>query len=425
MRSIACEHAAVTPGGWGAGWQTAHWAMLAGEAAWLVWDRLTPQTREYVAQMIVYEADRRSCGASTTGPTRRAAVVTPGDTKAEENAWNSGGPRARRGDDAQAPQARTGAARRSTSRPPRSPRLADINSGAVVNGHTLADRLDGANAYDDGTVENHRIVHPDYMTNIQQSWWAADVAGLAGRTVPQSAFHNAATGLRRVHDAELPRRARPLPSTGSPTPRPAGRIYRPGSNDIYYPQGSFWGTVRRAHFVSFDAHAWPTGWTHGAPGRPATRWPPTSPGSRRSVRERHRRRAHLQLRPADRERAGHLQRAARSTPRRSWPPAGSRSTSAATPGTSGSTCRRSTAAGYAPIGPLTQAQTGWFGQTQGPAPRASAAAAPEPVAARCAAVGEPVLGLGRGGPRAARRLGVRSHRPTPRPCWGARGCSTR
>ena len=59
VRSIACEHVAVTPGGWGAGWQTAHWAFLAGEAAWLVWDELTPQTREYVAQMVVYEADRR------------------------------------------------------------------------------------------------------------------------------------------------------------------------------------------------------------------------------------------------------------------------------------------------------------------------------------------------------------------------------
>ena len=33
VRSIACEHAAVTPGGWGAGWQTAHWAFLTGEAA--------------------------------------------------------------------------------------------------------------------------------------------------------------------------------------------------------------------------------------------------------------------------------------------------------------------------------------------------------------------------------------------------------
>ena len=42
VRSIACEHVAVTPGGWGASFQTAHWATLTGEAAWLLWDPLTP-----------------------------------------------------------------------------------------------------------------------------------------------------------------------------------------------------------------------------------------------------------------------------------------------------------------------------------------------------------------------------------------------
>src|SRR4051812_15718068 len=41
VRSIACAHEAVSPGGWGRGWETAHWAMLTGSAAWLVWDRLT------------------------------------------------------------------------------------------------------------------------------------------------------------------------------------------------------------------------------------------------------------------------------------------------------------------------------------------------------------------------------------------------
>jgi hypothetical protein len=29
----------------------------------------------------------------------------------------------------------------------------------------------------------------------------------------------------------------------------------PGTNTIYYPQGDDWGTVRRAHWVSLDAHA--------------------------------------------------------------------------------------------------------------------------------------------------------------------------
>jgi hypothetical protein len=127
-----------------------------------------------------------------------------------------------------------------------------------VNGVTLADRLDGANAYDNGTVENHRAIHPDYMTNIQQSWWAADVAGLAGKFVHQSAFHNAAAVYAAMTTVQFPAGG-PSPTGSGFFSEPGGTIYRPGSNDIYYPQGSIWGNVRRAHFVSFDAHAYAYG----------------------------------------------------------------------------------------------------------------------------------------------------------------------
>ena len=95
MRSIACQHVAVTPGGWGGGWQTAHWATLAGEAAWLIWDRLTPQTREYVAQMIVYEADIRltepvEYWADASGDDRRPrATPRPRRTPGTPRSWSS------------------------------------------------------------------------------------------------------------------------------------------------------------------------------------------------------------------------------------------------------------------------------------------------------------------------------------------------
>ena len=89
VRSIACDHVAVTPGGWGGGWQTAHWAMLAGEAAWLIWDQLTPQTREYVAQMIVYEADAQLTKPVAYWADANGTVVSKGDTHAEEDSWNA------------------------------------------------------------------------------------------------------------------------------------------------------------------------------------------------------------------------------------------------------------------------------------------------------------------------------------------------
>ena len=254
VRSIACEHVAVTPGGWGAGWQSAHWAMLTGQAAWLVWDYLTPQTREYVAQMLVYEADRRLMAPVEYWADASGTVVSRGNTKAEENSWNSGVLELALAMMPRHPQAGNWRRKAVDLQTAAFARLADINSAEVVNGVTLADRLDGANAYDDGTVENHQAIHPDYMTNIQQSWWAADVAGLAGRKVPQSAFHNAALVYASIAATQFAEGA-PSPTGNGVFGPPGGTIYRPGSNDIYYPQGSIWGTVRRAHFVSFDAHA--------------------------------------------------------------------------------------------------------------------------------------------------------------------------
>jgi hypothetical protein len=142
-------------------------------------------------------------------------------------------------------------------------RFADINSSAVINGVTLAARLDGANAYDDGTVENHQIIHPDYMTNIQQSWWAADFAGLAGTKPPVSAFLNGASTYGDFSTLSFAAGAA-SPANGAGYLAPGGTIYRPGANDMYFPQGSDWGTQRRAHFVSFDAHALAYGLDTGA-----------------------------------------------------------------------------------------------------------------------------------------------------------------
>jgi hypothetical protein len=254
VRSIACEHVAVTPGGWGAGWQTAHWAFLTGEAAWLVWDQLTPQTREYVAQMVVYEADRRLMLAPEYWADANGVVVTPGDTKAEENSWNAGVLDLAAFMMPKHPQAANWRRRAVDLETAAYARFSDNTSTTPVNGVPLQERLDGSNIYDNGTLENHHVIHPDYMTNIQQSWWAADLAGLAGKSVPQAAFTNGPLVYGAISAVDLPAGAT-SPANGAAYGPPGGTMYRPGSNDIYYPQGSVWGTVRRAHFVSFDAHA--------------------------------------------------------------------------------------------------------------------------------------------------------------------------
>jgi hypothetical protein len=260
VRSIACDHVAVTPGGWGGGWQTAHWAQLAGEAGWLVWDYLTPQTREYVAQMVVYEADRLlttpvDYWADASGV---VSAEDKGNTHAEEDSWNAALLELAVSMMPHHPQAANWRRKAVDLEIGAYATLNDINSGTVINGISLADRLDGANVYNDGTVENHQVIQPDYMTNIQQNWWAVDFAGLAGRKAPVAAILNGDLVYGAFTTRSFTAGAA-SPANGAPFAEPGGTIYRPGSNDIYFPQPTIWGTPRRAHFVGFDAHAYAYG----------------------------------------------------------------------------------------------------------------------------------------------------------------------
>ena len=269
VRSIACAHVSVSQGGWGRGWETAHWAMLTGSAAWLVWDDLTPETRGDVVSMVVDEADRLTDQAVPYWGLPDGTIVTPGDTKAEENAWNSslldfaaammpGSPRASAW---RAKAAELAVAAFSVR--------ADDTSSTVVNGITLADRLQGFNAYPDGTVENHQRIHPDYASNIQLLWTAADFDRLARQRVPEAMFHNG--GLVYSAFSTLSYQAGAPSPAGGTFSAPGGTVYIPGHSFIYYPQGDDWGTARRAHFVSMDAHAATYAKYLGATGWPAYR----------------------------------------------------------------------------------------------------------------------------------------------------------
>jgi hypothetical protein len=179
--------------------------------------------------------------------------VTPGDTKAEENAWNSSLLGFAAAMLPEAPQAGAWRAKAAELAVAAFATHADDTSSKVVNGVPLKTRLKGFNAYPDGTVENHQRIHPDYASNIQLLWTAADFARLARQRVPEAMFHNA--GL--VYSAFSTRHyeAGAESPAGGTFAEPGGTVYIPGSGSIYYPQGDDWGTTRRAHFVSLDAHA--------------------------------------------------------------------------------------------------------------------------------------------------------------------------
>jgi hypothetical protein len=264
VRSIACSHVSVSPGGWGRGWETAHWAMLTGEAAWLVWDDLTPPTQADVTSMVVSEADRLTTQAVPYWGLPDGTILTPGDTRAEEDAWNAALLAFAAAVMPSAPHAALWRAKSAELAVASYSTQADDTSTTVVNGVPLDQRLQGFNVYPDGTVENHQRIHPDYASNVQLLWTSADFDRLAGQKVPVAMFHNA--GLVYSAFSTVDYQAGATSPAGGTYGAPGGTVYEPGHSWIYYPQGDDWGTARRAHFVSLDAHALVYGSYLGASG---------------------------------------------------------------------------------------------------------------------------------------------------------------
>jgi hypothetical protein len=253
LRSIACQHRAVSPDGWGDGWETAHWAMLTGAAAWLLWGSLNPRTQADVAAMLSDEADVQLSRAVAYWGLPDGTIVTPGDTKAEECAWNAGLLSLAASMMPSAPHAALWRAKAAELAVAAYAVRSDDTSPAVVNGVPLADRLQGFNAYDDGSVENHLRIHPDYASSVQLLWLAADFDRLARQRAPEAMFHNG--GLVYSAFSTVSYQPGAASPAGGTYAAPGGTVYVPGTQAIYYPQGDDWGQSRRAHFVSMDAHA--------------------------------------------------------------------------------------------------------------------------------------------------------------------------
>jgi hypothetical protein len=169
---------------WGDAWQSAHWAQQLGCGAWYVWDELPADVRAGVRRVVAHEADRI---AKSTPPHQIRL-----DTKAEENAWNSrilSVAQLLLPDDSRRPGWETAFQKWAISsflRP------ADEQSQTMVDGRTVAAQFTGANIHDDYTLENHNIVHPDYMTCISLSLGAELDYALSGRRPPECLHHNVA-----------------------------------------------------------------------------------------------------------------------------------------------------------------------------------------------------------------------------------------
>lgn len=188
LRFVAPTHSAgplACKGGkkWQKQWQSALWAFQAGEAAWLVWDKLDAELQQLVANMIAVEADR-FVNVEPPFQIKR-------DTKAEENAWDAMPVALAANMFPRHPHAANWRATAMRWQLSSFLTEADAQSDRVVDGKPLRDWRLKANIHPDYTLENHDRVHPSYMActglNLAQEplyWWG-------GQRAPESLRFNA------------------------------------------------------------------------------------------------------------------------------------------------------------------------------------------------------------------------------------------
>jgi hypothetical protein len=245
VRSLACQHGAISPGGWGNDWQSALWAATAGQAGWLLWPYLSDNERALVAAMVVSEAEYASARGPRYFRTRLNQELSPGDSQSDEVSW-----------DLMAPALALSMMPKYSSAPKwrnalismaiaAFARPEDLHRVQTVNGVRIDIRLPGTNANEDGTVTNHGIVNPDYTQNVEHLWWAASLLRSGQQPVPEALFLNADVVYRALAVVNFP---------SPPYAAPGGTVYAP-AGQIYYPMGVGWGVRRPATFTGVDAFA--------------------------------------------------------------------------------------------------------------------------------------------------------------------------
>jgi len=90
ITSVAACHKSNAAQGWGYDWQSALWAYYTGLGAWLLWDHIKDQhDRDIIENMVIHESDKIMTFVVPYYQDINGKVLHPGDTKAEENGWDS------------------------------------------------------------------------------------------------------------------------------------------------------------------------------------------------------------------------------------------------------------------------------------------------------------------------------------------------
>lgn len=257
LRMIRAAARAHNRESWRFPWQSAFWAADLAHGGWLLWDELDAETRRLLVEIVEFEANR------FLEPDYRVSYWNGkgGDTKAEENAWDSmihqvacammpGHPNVPRWKEAGSKLMVSAYSLEE-----------DLTSEAIVDGKPVKDWLHGYNVRADGAVINHRILHPDYMTCIKFNLQAHTLLSLAGQTVPEAADFRARFIWRTLATKNWP---------SPPNRSPGGTIYVPGQAEIYFPEGTDRFTGRVACYYILDTWAHLLGWGSDLAVSPAT-----------------------------------------------------------------------------------------------------------------------------------------------------------
>ena len=186
--------------------------------------------------MLVCEADRFIGYEVPYYRDSAGRVISPDDTKAEENAWNS---RILALAVCMLPghehcnmwEAKLTELLLSSTAVPE-----DVSSDRSIDGVKVRDILRGSNINSDGTVMNHGLYHIDYMTvTIEGMTDTAIIYALAGREVPEAAYFNhdiiysalVSLDLGRYDSSKSGRHFYGRTDDGRPAPEPD----MPGIND--------------------------------------------------------------------------------------------------------------------------------------------------------------------------------------------------
>ena len=200
MRALCATHpVADPPEACNVTWDPFDWLrhdFVLGLAAWLMWEQVDPGTQRLLGMVLEHDANSWCAGP--------APAQLYDDTQAESNAWSSSGMALAYCLLKRHPRREVWGEKAKELMISAYATEADVCSDRLVDGKPLSQWLTGPNAFPDHTVENHGIIHGDYLAAISEQVRTSIICRLAGEPIPEAVLFNAKEVFDRLMFLGLP-----------------------------------------------------------------------------------------------------------------------------------------------------------------------------------------------------------------------------